>query len=508
VKNLFLLFLFLNILFNASGYANPKNDSIVYFCGNKFEYPWLENASYDCWSSFMTAVMGTLISIDNNGDIKPYLLESFDWDFEKNYYKLRLRKNLYFQNGRKVTVEDLEFSILRPFFASKPSDGSIFLFDLKGIEKIQHGQSYKSGLVEGIQILDDRTVSFAPTKFNPVFLYNLATAHYSLAPREEYESDLVTWKKWPIGVGAYRVTGEDKKNRGYYLSLVDEKSFPKAPKTIFYEQERGFEPDITTKDSISAKEKKYKKEKLLIHLSKRIIAFNFSSNLGNSKDFRKAISLALSRSEISNSTDIVSLPLYEIITRGNVGRINVNEKNDIKEASQIFKKILGTKHKKIFKIPYSPDNSYLGYRYKEIIKFQLEKAGLNVEFYEMNNNLWNIFSKDFKSSPFCLVSMMGNFIDPRPTFYAYKNGTMLTNTYNPNSSKLEKLLENAKEAGSRKELNDKVEELSLYYHENFIVVPLFEVPNIAYYNPEKISSIGTQIGASMFYLHNLEIKDK
>ena len=456
----------------------------------------------------MIAVMGTLISIDQNGDIKPSLLESFDWDFEKNYYKLRLRKNLYFQNGRKVTVEDLEFSILRPFFARKPSDASILLFDLKGIEKVRHGQPYKSGLVEGVQILDDRTISFAPAKFNPVFLYNLARAHYSISPREEYQKDLMTWKKWPIGAGAYRIVEEDIKNRGYYLSLVDGGNFPKAPKMIYYEQERVFEPDITTKDSISAKENKYKKEKLLISLFKRVIEFNYSSYLGKSKDFRKAISLALSRREISDSTDILTFPLYEVITRGNIGRINVKEQNNLEEASRLFKKVLGSNNKKIFKIPYSPDKAYLGNEYKEKIKIQLKKAGFNVNFYEMNNNLWNIFSENFKSSPFCLVSMMVDFVDPRPTFYTYKNGSMLENTYHSNDKKFEKLLENAKEAKSRRELNSKIEKLSWYYYENFIFVPLFESPNIAYYNPQKISSIGTQIGASMFYLHNLEIKDK
>lgn len=58
--------------------ANQMNDNIIYFCPNKFENPWIESSSYDCWSAFMIAVLGSLISIDSNADIKPSLLESIE----------------------------------------------------------------------------------------------------------------------------------------------------------------------------------------------------------------------------------------------------------------------------------------------------------------------------------------------------------------------------------------------------------------------------------------------
>ncbi len=482
------------------------NDNIIYFCPNKFGNPWIESSSYDCWSTFMIAVLGSLISIDNNGNIKPSLLESFDWDFEKNYYKLRLKENLYFHNGRKVTIEDLEFSILRSFFSSIENDGIFCLFDLKGIDKIKRGQPYKSGLVEGLQILDDRTVSFVPAKFNPVFLYRLARAHYSLVPREEYQDDLMTWKKWPVGAGAYKITGEDKKNKGYYLSLVDKKRYPKAPKKIFYEQEWVFEPDITTRSSISENNNIYDKEQLFFYQVKRIIEFNFSSYLGKNKDFRKAVSLALKRKVIADSTDILTKPLYEIIPHGNIGRINVTEKHDLYEASKLFKKVLGANIEKVFKIPYSPDHSYLGGWYREIIKMQFEKAGLKVNFYEIKSNIWDIFLGDFINSPFCIISKIDDFSDPRPTFFAFSKKFITNKSFHFDDKMFEKLLEDARNGINRSELNEKLKNISWYFHENSISIPILEVQSFVYYNPKKIASIGVQISQSIFYLHNLEVE--
>ena len=303
------LIFFSKISFGVTNSVGNNNGNIVYYCANKIGEPWLENSSYDCYSHFMTSVLGSLIAVDNNADLIPSMIEFFNWDFEKNYYKLRLRENLVFQNGRKVKIEDLEFSILRSFFATAPNnEGALALYNLKGVEKIKHGQPFKSGLVEGLKILDKRTIALIPKTYSPSFLYNLARVHYSLVPYEEYNDDLMTWKKWPVGVGAYKIIEEDKKNRSYQLALVDHKNYPKAPKLIYFEQERIFEPDVTLKDAAAMKNSKYNKEVLSFPYMQRNINFNFSSTLGKNKDFRKAVSLAISRNEIVKTTEIETKP--------------------------------------------------------------------------------------------------------------------------------------------------------------------------------------------------------
>ena len=499
--------LFLNFLYVEFALAAVKEVDIIYFCQNKYGNPWSENASHDCLNSFMGAVLGTLLSVNEIGEIKTEMLDFYEWDYNNKYYIFKLKENLYFQNGRKVTVEDLEFSILRPYFAKKANKGSMIFFNLKGIQKIHHGQTYKSGLVEGVKILDSRTVAVIPMKFSPLFLYHFTRIHFSLVPREELNNDLSSWKKWPIGAGAYKINSEDKKNKGFTLSLVNEKNYPNAPRSIFFEQERIFEPDVSIRDSISLfKKSEYKSEQLFHGTYRRIIDFNFKSKLGRNLEFRKAVSMALSRNEISSETDFLTKPLYEIIESGSIGRINIKENRNRNEASQIFKKLLGSSHKEKFKIPYSPDNLYFGSKYKKIMKSQFEKAGLHVEFYEMNGNLYEFFSQQFKDSPFRLFTMSSDSFNSLIIFSLYSRKSCLINQPFIKDRVFENLIEEAKYATTKEVLNEKLKNLSWYFNANKIIIPLFEGKMIVHFNPQKIFSIGTQFGSSIFYLHNLEMK--
>ena len=506
MRNLFLIGISLVFCAPFAAAYSMKSGRIVYYCENKSTHPWDENANLECRGSFNNAVLGLLLYVDNNAEIKALSLESFDWDFEKKYYKLKLKENLYFHNNRKVTSKDLEFSILRHFFRKNPNLANTLQINLKGTEKIKQGQKYQSGLVEGVKILDDRTVAITPSKSNPSFLYTFAHYSFSLVPMEELKADLITWKKWPIGVGAYKVSEENIKKRSYLLSMISNKEYPKAPKEILYEQERIYEPDITVTDSIAAKSNKYLKEELLVPLSRKVFEFNFSSKLGKNKEFRRAIALALCRIKISKATDVSTIPLYELLTSGNIGRINIVEIQNLKEASKILKKELGKYNKKVFTIPYTEDNSYLGSKYKDEIKKQLLNVGLQIKFQEVRDNLWNPFTDEFKESPFYLVSTEADYFDPLLNFTIYSKESPAINSH-PNDDLLESLLEETIEAPSRDILNERLKNISRYFYENRIVIPLFEVPNVAYYNPKKISSIGVQFGGIIFYLQNIEISD-
>ena len=491
--------------FGAS--QSMENKNIIFYCENKAETPWVYNAPANCRGSFNPAVLGLLLYIDNNSNLQPSSIETFDWDIKNNYYKLKLKDNLFFQNGRKVTSKDLEFSIVRFFFAKTPNIAATFMSNLKGTEKIKHGQPYKTGLVDGIKILDERTIAITSSKPNPSFLYTLALADFALVPQEELENDLLTWKKWPVGSGAYQIDSFDKENRTYLLKLVKEKEYPNAPKTILFEQSRIFEPDLSLKDSISAEDKKFRKEKMLAPFFIRIFNFNFSSKLGSNNDFRKAVSLALSKEDISNATKIATTPLYETTPPGGIGRINAVENQNISEAKKLFKKALGEHYNnKIFKVPYTPDDSYLGLEYKEVIRKQLAVAGLQIEFFEIVN-LWDPFTGKFKDSPMYLCSQGSDFFDPLVAFSKYRKGSPAKDRY-PNDDLLEQLIERAKEAPSRDNQHERLKDLSNYFNENNVISPLFVVPTTAYYKPEKISSIGNQFGGMTFYLDNIIVNKK
>jgi len=503
MKLLYILSLIFTTFQVYANNSNVESKKIIYFCGNNSEFPWEENAELACRGSFYPAVLGLLFYIDHNAEINTLSLESFSWDYNNNYYKLRLKKDLYFHNNRKVNSKDLEFSILRHFFSKYPNIGDSFQINLKGTEKIKKGQPYQSGLVEGLKILDDRTIAITPSKSNPSFLYTLTHFSFSLVPIEELNSDLITWKKWPVGVGAYKVTEHFKKDKSFLLELVDPSSYPNAPKEILYEQIRINEPDISNKDYITSRNKKYIKEELLAPLYRRLIEFNYSSDLAKSKDFRKAIAYAISREELSKVTNILTNPLYELLTSSSIGRINIKENQNLNEAIKIIKSL---KLSSEITIPFSEDSSYLGEKYRIVLKGQLNKIGLKIKFKENVKNLWDPFTKEFKNSPFYLHSTEADYYDPILNFTNYRNGSPSKNAY-PDDKLIQNLLDESQEAPSRDILNERLKNISRYFYEQRVLIPLFEIPNIVYYNPEKISCIGTQFGGVTLYLQNIKIKN-
>ncbi|WP_186647827.1 ABC transporter substrate-binding protein [Fluviispira vulneris] len=504
-KYLLLISTFISFHSNLIG-AQLETSGIVFYSPTNAENPWVEDAAADTRYTFNTAVLNLLVYMDAEFNIKPITLKEFNWDYRKNQYILTIRDNLYFTNGRKVTIEDLEFSILRPFFANARNEGTMQLINIKGTEKINPGQAYKSGLVEGVKIIDAYSLSVTPSAPNPSFMYTLARSNYSLVPIEEFEQDLLNWKRWPIGVGPYIIKNEDKLNRQFTLELIDIENYPNAPKNIIFDLKRNLRPDLSLKDSFAVNNTVYLKKELIFPIYIRIISFNYNNELGSNSDFRKALNLALMRNPISKSTLIATKPLNEIVTKGSIGRLNNEEIHNINESKKIFQKILSKHKNKVFKIPYTPDLEYLGSTYRVIITNQLKEVGLNIEFIK-SDIIWDTFQSEFAESPFRLMGKGADFYDPLLTFTFFKKGSPLINGY-PNDDMLENLLEVAKLSSNRDILGKNIEKISKYFYDNNTAIALFEIPAIAYYNPKKIKSVGEQFGGQTFHLANIIMNNK
>lgn len=494
----------ISISLNSFG-ANMKHNEIVYFNSTDAEAPWLQDAAADTRYTFNTAVLGLLVHMDSSFNIKPMCLESFQWDYQNKYYVLTLKSGLKFTNGRNVTIEDLEFSILRPFFAATKNQGTMHLINLKGSEKIKPGQAYQSGLVDGIKILNENSLAVVPSSPNPSFMYTLARSNYSLVPIEEFKEDLLNWKKWPVGVGPYKVTSEDRILRNYSLELVDEKNYPEAPKKIIFALEKNQKTDLTLKDASIINDISYKHTEFIAPLGIRFLAFNYSTKLGNNPDFRKAVNLALTRKPLTNMTYVPTKVLNEIVTRGVLGRINIEENHKKETAKKLFQKILGIQQNNVFKIPYTRDQEYLGDSYRNAIAQQLNEAGLRIEFIK-SEVIWDVFQGDFKDSPFRMLTKGADFYDPLSTFTIFKKNSPLLNTY-PNDDHLEQLMEEAKGSLNRDLLGKNVKKLSEYFIDQNIIIPILEIPSVAYFNPKKIKSVGEQFGGQTFHLANIIMQE-
>ena len=152
------------------------------------ELPFSKDAPVDTIYATITPILGQLIYTSNSYDLEPGLLESFSWDFENSAYILKLKPNLHFHNGRKVTSKDLEFSLLRGFYSSRPSFFLAFLNNIKGIDAIKGKKKFASGQVSGIKVIDERSISVKLNEPNPSFLHSLARAYFSVVPIEAFSS--------------------------------------------------------------------------------------------------------------------------------------------------------------------------------------------------------------------------------------------------------------------------------------------------------------------------------
>lgn len=260
---------FVILLNNNPGYAMTIENKIIYDVYNPTDKPWNENATATARYAITTNVLGQLLEIDKNFNITSKYLDKFDWDYNTKEYILRLKKGLRFQNNREITSKDLEFSLLRTFFAKKSNEGSMYFRNIKGLENIKHGEVYKSGKVHGIKIINNLTITVKPNTPNPTFLYTISRSNYSLVPIEEFNEDLTTWKKWPIGAGSYKIKEINLSEGLFELELVN--SEEKSPKNVIISTKKNLTPDITFDKLRIDNNKSYKTSRIAGYIGKRVI---------------------------------------------------------------------------------------------------------------------------------------------------------------------------------------------------------------------------------------------
>ncbi|WP_186645655.1 ABC transporter substrate-binding protein [Fluviispira vulneris] len=502
-KNI-LLTIFMVILSTNSEAKTMKNSDIILSISSLAKTPWEEQAGADARASITANVLGQLIEIDENQGFISKYLDMFNWDFKNQQYILKLKPNLKFHNGRVVNSQDLEFCLLRPYLAKNANESSTLFMNIFGLDKIKRGDTYKSGMVEGIKIINNTTITVKPKAPNPTFLYTISRPNYSLVPFEEFLPDLLTWKKWPVGVGNYKIKDADIENGIFTLELVNNE-LKNAPKIVYFETKNKNNPDIFFEGFPSFKKENYIEEKISGYSSKRVISFNFNSKLGSDLNFRKAVELALDREVIARKTTLDSEALYEVIPPNNIGRINIKSEKNLEKAKLLFKQSLGDDYnKKVFLIPNTIDE-IIGIEYKNEVKKQLADAGLKVEF-KTYSKTFNVFENEFSHAPFRLKSQITDFYEPILFFTFFKSTSRLIQE-RPIDKKFDDLFTDAQLSPSIDILNIKLKELSSYVDSEKLQITLFALPAKVFYNKNKIQSVGSQAGGSILRLSNIKLKE-
>lgn len=115
-------------------------------------------------------VYGQLIRFDYEGIPTPYLAESYEVSEDGTEYTIHIRKNAVWHDGTPVTAQDVEMSYR---LHGNPDVASIIAGNYTGIKGMAAYTAGEAESVEGLQIIDDKTIKFVLEEPNAPFINNL-----------------------------------------------------------------------------------------------------------------------------------------------------------------------------------------------------------------------------------------------------------------------------------------------------------------------------------------------
>ena len=152
---------------------------------------------------YIVEVFGGLVTLDRDLEVAPDLAK--DWEISNGgkTYTFHLREDAKFHNGRPVTAEDVKWSIER---VADPKTESplvaVFLGDIVGFVDKYEGRTTN---VEGVRVIDDRTVSITIDAAKAYFLSKLTYPSAFVLDRNNVEGN-PNWLFQPNGTGPFKLT--------------------------------------------------------------------------------------------------------------------------------------------------------------------------------------------------------------------------------------------------------------------------------------------------------------
>ena len=115
-------------------------------------------------------IFGGLVTLNLDLNVVPDLAESIQTSDDGLVYTFNLRDNAVFHNGKKVTAQDVKWSLERatdPLTESPVAD--TYLSDIIGVPEKLSGDAPE---ISGVRVIDDRTIEI--TKMMPMPVVNPA----------------------------------------------------------------------------------------------------------------------------------------------------------------------------------------------------------------------------------------------------------------------------------------------------------------------------------------------
>lgn len=446
------------------------------------------------YSTINAAVFGQLLQFDEVGNLKPGVIESWEYLRKSNCYILRLRKNLRYHDGTKPTAQHLAFSLIRGLFSKEKSYYRTFLQGVIGADKPLAGTKYSESAVAGVKSLENGEVQVCHKHPYPTFLYNLTNPYLALVKPEQFKKDPLVFSDKPIGAGEFYVSdSKDWKSQTIELVRVDKshekkKETREKPKIVIATSEA---VDSSADLILFSKEPVQGNKKSVINKSRTVlyVAFNFQSQLGRNLKFRRYVQSVVSRYKWFDSAK--EKPLRNSLPVSSMDRFHTPIK--------VLKDDFAYKGKnKSFDIliPTETPPSLVAH-----LSAEFSKSGVRVNFKPrtVKNKFWDSTKKD---EPIKLVTFFLNSIEPTHFMAFFLSGSSLA-PYTSSDRKLLEMHELVLKSSSIEEKKKNLTEYKKYFLKNVFAVPVYELKRFHHFKPETLSNI--KINAAMtFDLNSLE----
>lgn len=462
----------------------------------------------------MTALIYSgLMKSTADGNLAPDIAESYEISKDGLVYKFKLKDNIYFHDDKKLTTDDVEFTI------NKTQDSIL--------------KSPKKASWDGVTVnkLNEREIEFILKQPYSPFLENttlgiLPKHIWSNSESDQFSFNLSNIE--PIGSGPYKISAVKKNSYGipayYYLSSFGKytlgKPYIKKLIVSFYPNEKSLieafkNGDVESMNTVSAQNAEILKNEKGLRVVRaplsRIFGIFFNQSqaqvLANS-EVREALDMAVDRSKIVK--EILNGYAVEIdspIPRGLIenGVILNNQENVAKEnadsraekASALLlnggwkmndeEKILEKKTKngtEQLKFSISTSNTPEMKKVAEMVKGEWEKLGAKIEvkIFESGDLNQNIRSRKYDSLLF--GEIIGRDLDLFAFWHSSQRKDPGLNIALYANSKVDKLLDDARKIGDKIERINNYKEFEKEIKKDLPVIFLYS-PDFIYILPEK-----------------------
>lgn len=150
----------------------------------------------------VTQLFDGLVTFSNDGKVVLADAQSITPNADASVYTIKLKPNLAFSNGEKVTAESYAKAWSFSANATNGQMGAAIFSTIKGYDDLQSGTSSKDAQLSGLRVVDDSTLEVSLAAPDSSFEYKVGDVAFMPLPSVAYK-DITAFGKHPIGNGPY-----------------------------------------------------------------------------------------------------------------------------------------------------------------------------------------------------------------------------------------------------------------------------------------------------------------